>query len=222
VLLLSLFAAGMVAALAACLLQLSGATLRRASAAIDVKRAFYLAEAGLAEAYSGLLIGKTGNVGTAERPAKLGRGLLWVEATSPDTDHVLLRSTGMCGLGRAVLALVAERGEESVASLGVFSQQPLSIPAGVTISGFDSAASPPPSTPLEPGQPAPRPQTARLGSNGDIAIAGTKLKPTKIYADVSSGPRHTTSMSKDVLHVGKKEARTAVASLPPIEAPSRS
>ena len=82
-----------IATASAGLLQLSAATARRQSAAMHRTLAFYLAEAGLAEAYAGLTIGKTGNVGSEGRPAVFGDGLFWVAATDNGDDTVTLDCT---------------------------------------------------------------------------------------------------------------------------------
>lgn len=225
VLLFALIAVGMVAVMATALLQVSSATMRRQAGALETRRSFYLAEAGLAEAYSGLMVGKTGNVGTRERPAALGAGLFWVEATAVDAQHVQLQSTGMSGLGRAVLSIAAERGEQSVASLGVFASSALTVPPGTQIAGHDSqAADAPPSQPPGPlggilGPPAPPPQIGRLGSNEGIAVQGTSKKPTTVHADLGAGPEHHATLAKGVKHVGKNQPRSAAAPLPPIEPP---
>ena len=78
---LALIAVMAAAMLAAGFLQLSSAITRRQSAAVSTRQAFYLAEAGLAEAYMGLSVARTGNVGTEELPVSFGGGLFWVEAT---------------------------------------------------------------------------------------------------------------------------------------------
>ena len=82
---------------AAGFLQFTALRARGQSLALDRKRAFYLAEAGLAESYAGLRIGKTGVVGTQADPAAFGAGLFWVEATELSEDILSLDSTGMVG-----------------------------------------------------------------------------------------------------------------------------
>ena len=78
-LVLSLIVVLVVSTLAASFLQLTSAVTRRQANAVDIKQAFYLAESGLTEAYSGLMQGKTGSVGSQADPAIFGRGLFWVE-----------------------------------------------------------------------------------------------------------------------------------------------
>jgi len=201
-------AVSVVAVIATCLLQSVGMSARREQNAIDTRRAFYLAEAGLAEAYGGIRIGKTGNVGTAARPAVVGEGIFWVEASAPVDGRIELKSTGMRGVGQVSLSMVVEKGEQSVASLGVFSSLTLNIPPGSTIQGFDSS------------QETAALATGRLGSNETIAATGTMKQPTTIRADLITGPRQLPSLGSYVTHTGGIEARDAAVMLPPVEVPS--
>ena len=211
-LLLALVTVLSVAAISAAIVQVTGATARRQSAALDLRRAFYLAEAGLAEAYTGLMMGKTGNVGSREDPARFGDGLLWVEARDAGPDLVELECTAHCGGGRAILEMVAERGERSVATLGVFAVEPLDVPPGSTVDGFDSQV---PSAPEGGAALA----TGRLGSNGDIRIEGTLAQPTVVRADLQPGVEHGVTMGPGVTHVGTVEPRTSSVQLPPVTLP---
>jgi hypothetical protein len=211
-LLLALVSVLSVAAIGAALMQVTGAVVRRQAAALDMRRAFYLAEAGLAEAYTGLMMGKTGNVGSPEEPARFGDGLLWVEARDAGEDLVELECTAHCGGGRSVLAMVAERGEQSVATLGVFAADELSVPPGSTVDGFDSQATPAPSGDFVPA-------TGRLGSNADIQVEGTLAQPTVVRADLQPGAQHTVTLGPGVTHVGSVEPRASNVQLPPVTLP---
>ena len=135
VLVLSLIAVGVVASLSVAYLQLSATVTRSQAAASDVKLSFYLAEAGLAEAYSGLQVGRTGNVGSESKPVILGDGLFWVEATELDDDHLQLDSTGMAKSGKAELSMVIRKGSTNVGGLGIFSEDDLVIGDGTLIDG---------------------------------------------------------------------------------------
>lgn len=140
VLALAVLAVLAVATLSASMLQLSGATTRRQVSNTNLKLAFYAAEAGLAEAYQGVSIGKTGNVGTGLAPARFGNGLFWVEATHHADGTITLRSTGMVGNGSAELSLVVEPRLASVAALGLFADEGLQLGPGASVDGYDSGA----------------------------------------------------------------------------------
>jgi hypothetical protein len=83
VMVFSLIAVIAIGAMSVAALQVSIATTKRQGASVDQRQAFYLAEAGLAEAFAGLGIGKTGQVGTQADPAGYGGGLFWVDAVDP-------------------------------------------------------------------------------------------------------------------------------------------
>lgn len=100
----ALFVVLMVGTLSMAYLQMSVSKNKEQQTAADAKRAFYVAEAGLAEAYSGLVIGKSGNVGSDVVPARFGNGVFWVVAESVGTNKTVLTSTGLCGTGRTCVS----------------------------------------------------------------------------------------------------------------------
>ncbi len=135
---MALFAAFSVAAISLALLQLGAATTRRQAAAADRTRAFYLAEAALAEAYWGVMTGKTGQVGSGTDPAAYGDGLFWVDSDYALDGSVMLEATGMVGKARVRLGLAVRWTEESVASLGFFSGGDLVLQPGSLVDGYSS------------------------------------------------------------------------------------
>ena len=134
-LVLALIVVMLVAMLGGGLLQLTSAVTRRQTAAVDQTRAFYLAEAGLAEAFQAVRIGRTGQIGSEAAPARYGNGLVWVDATETSDGHIRLEATGMIGPGRASLAFVVEPVE---VSLGFFSDEDLVVESVLLMDGFDS------------------------------------------------------------------------------------
>jgi hypothetical protein len=136
-LLLAVTLVALTAVAAGAILGLSTATSGRQSAAVDNKRAFYIAEAGLSEAYAGLSAGLTGHIGTAEAPAKVGDGLVWVQASLIDPDHMRLRSSAVCGKGQAALEVIVQR---VVQPVGIFSDEPLELDVPFLLDGYDSSA----------------------------------------------------------------------------------
>ena len=215
---MSLVAVIGVSVLAAGLLQVASATMRRSQATLDNRRAFYLAEAGLAEGYTGLAEGLSGNVGTQARPARYGEGLFWVESAFLASGHVELESTGMCGGGRATLALVAQPVVSSVTGLGVFSSANLRVEPGSLIDGYDSRLG---SYASQADMTATPPHTAGgalVGSNGDISVAGGRVG-SAIYGDARPGPGRTVSTAGSVIITGSTQPRSELSVLPPVEVP---
>jgi hypothetical protein len=218
-LLMSLIAVIGVSALAAGLLQVSSATMRRNQVTLDNRRAFYLAEAGLAEGYAGLAEGRTGNVGTPEVPARYGEGLFWTVSTFLPSGHVELESTGMCGIGRATLAMVAQPVVSSVTGLGVFSSQSLRVEPGSLIDGYDSSQG---SYESQADMTATPPHTsggAIVGSNQGISVAGGRTG-SFIYGDARPGPGQSVVQSGTVTITGSTAPRAEASPLPPVEVPT--
>lgn len=212
VLVLSLVAVATVVVLAASFSQFASAVANRQAQAVHRKRAFYMAEAGLAEAFAGFSCGKSGNVGTQESPAVLGDGLFWVEAVELQPDVVRLDSTGMVGTGSAELSLIVRRGETSVAALGVFSGGQMTLGPGSLLDAYDSSKGAYATQADKSG--------AALGSNEGISISGSLLQPTTIKGDVTPGTESAVSTLGSVTITGSTQAAFADTELPPIEVPA--
>ena len=132
---LALIVVVIVASLGAAYLQVATAISSRQTSEVENVKAFYLAEAGLAEAFQAVRIGRTGQVGSRFTPAVHGAGLLWVDALATGDEQVRLESTALVGSGRATLALVVEPVE---IPLGFFSDEDLLVDSVVLVDGFDS------------------------------------------------------------------------------------
>jgi hypothetical protein len=133
-----LFVVLTVSVLSVAYLQLSLSRSREGRGAVDAKRAFYLAEAGLAESITGLRMGRSGNVGSPDAPASFAHGVYWVTAEEQQDNTVLLRSTGLVGSSRKSVAVVVDRTAESIPGLGVFADQDVVVGPGVLVDGYDS------------------------------------------------------------------------------------
>jgi len=127
-----------VAGMSYSLLRITTFTTQRQASSTDDKRAFYVAEAGLAEAYYGLSRGYTGAIGTSDQPVLLGDGLAWVDATRTD-DEILLRSTGLVGSGRATVEIALQSID---VELGIFADEGIELDVPFLIDGFDSGVEP--------------------------------------------------------------------------------
>ena len=248
VLALAMMAVLAAATLSASMLQLSSAMTRRQLSNTNLKLAFYTAEAGLAEAYQGVSIGKTGNVGTGEAPARFGNGLFWVEATHHEDGTVTLRSTGMVGNGSAELSMVVEPRLASVASLGLFADEGLQLGPGASVDGYDSGAGeyelslagadPLPGVSVSTGgvlggleedlesstgigvtDHAPEPQ-GKLGSNQDVTLTGTRSSPVVVDGDAQPGPEHLVITSDHATVTGSTAPAELPTALPAVTAPS--
>ncbi len=124
-----------IGALGAAFLRVSSSFHLRQKSELENLQAFYLAEAGLAESFNAIRMGRTGEIGSEASPARFGGGLLWVVASETANGNVRLESTGMVGSGRATLALHVEPVEVEV---GFFSDADLVIQSVLMVDGFDS------------------------------------------------------------------------------------
>lgn len=209
-LVLSVVAVLVVSILAASFLELATSITRRMGSASDTMQALYLAEAGLTEAYTGLAVAKTGNVGSEAQPVAYGGGLFWVEATRHPSGMVELESTAMFGTGRMKLGLVCEPVDFNVSSLGFFTEENLRVNPGALIDSFDSSQG---SYQDQIGTPLNN--LAIVGSNDDISIAAGD----KVFGSVTYGPNGKLTLGQDAVVTGSKTARQQLEQLPPIEVP---
>ncbi len=214
-------------------LQLSMSKNREQSSSVDAKRAFYIAEAGLAEAYAGLVAGKSGNVANGTIPARFANGAFWVEAVDEGEGRRTLTSIGMCGTGRSALSIVVENIPESVGALGVFGDQGLTIGQGVTIDGYDSRRGTYASQQggggagaldglggmVDGGAVAEPPVGSRVGCNADILLPGGRTE-THIDGDAQPGPEGSVVRGTGVTITGSTAPRSSAANLPALEVPS--
>lgn len=215
VLVVSLIAVFVVAAMGAGFLRLTSAVMRRNELSIDTKAAFYLAEAGLAEGWQGLLIGKTGNVGTQQAPAKYGQGLFWVEATDNPDGTVTLESTGMSGRGRATLSVVADWPDTAATPMTIFSEEDLAVPERTVVDSYDSAVGP-----YAPGGNPAAKHPVIVQSNGAIAVGGTSTDPTTIDGNLVSGTASAITVSPDATVTGSTGPSDTPIVLDPVVAPA--
>src|SRR6186713_105289 len=132
-LIIALFVVLMISVLSMSYLQMSLSKNKEQQNAADAKRAFYLAEAGMAESYAGLLAGQSGNVGNDIVPARFGAGVFWVKAEDLGNANLCLTSTGLCGSGRACISIVVHNESQSIASQGLFADQGIAINVGSVV-----------------------------------------------------------------------------------------
>ncbi|NOT32396.1 MAG: hypothetical protein HOP15_18275 [Planctomycetes bacterium] len=209
-LLFSVMAVMVVSILAAGFLQISLAVTRRLNSSADTAQALNLAEAGLAEAYTGLAQARTGNVGSEAAPAVFGSGLLWVEATEHASGLVELECTAMYGTGRATLGLVCEPVGLGIGSLGFFISDSVRLNPDVRLDSYDSSQG------KYAGQVnTPLNNQGTVGSNNDISIAAGGL----IFGDVVFGPMGKVDVASGAIVTGGTSARPELEIPPPIDVP---
>ena len=122
-------------------LQVSRAASNEVLEQVDQASAFYLAEAGVAEAIEALRSGATGNVGTPQTPAFLANGVVWIEATDIGNNQTRLVATGLKGSGRAALEVVVGTGGGGTPMFPglMMSKERVDLDQGMTIDSYDSS-----------------------------------------------------------------------------------
>jgi hypothetical protein len=207
----SLVVVMLMAMLSAAMLTLRGSMARRQLGALDAKRVFYVAEAGLAEGAASLALGKNGNVGSSADPARFGEGIFWTEALSPADGYTQLTCTALCGTGRCTLQMVVHNGPDLIGSLGLFGDQSVAIGKSSSVVGFDSSRD---------AGVVPVSVPAHVASNGAIDIAaGTRALPTTIRGDVVPGPGQAVTAGLNTSITGSTAPGEAAAELPLIAVP---
>jgi type II secretory pathway pseudopilin PulG len=210
-LVLSLMAVLVVSILAAGFLQLATSIGRRIHSSSDTLHAFQIAEAGLAEAYTGMGAAHTGNVGTPDVPAFFGGGLFWTEVTQAVGGMAEIRCTAMYGTGRATLGLVCEPVEIGVGGLGFFTKDDLKVNPDVRLDSYDS----------QQGSYTSQINSSLnnqgiIGSNGNVTLSSGNL----IFGDVVHGPTSKASIPAGATVTGDVTPRPELEVLPPVDVPN--
>ncbi len=221
-LLVSIMFVMIVASMGMVMLQMHTSQARRQIQATDNKRALYIAEAGLAEAFMCVAQGKSGNVGSETLPARFADGIYWVEATHGANDEIGLVSTGLCGSGRFALSLVLTKQSETISSLGFYAEQDVVVGAGSIVDGYDSRAG----SLLEQLDPSLAFSStgtgAVIGAGGDVVLQAS-LDPsalqTHVFGDVHAGPSGVVSQESGTTITGATTPLPFSAGLPDASAP---
>lgn len=219
----SLMMVGIVTASGMAMLQIHIARGRRQGQATDNKRALYIAEAGIAEAYLAVAQGRSGNVGTEQQPAQFANGVYWVEAEDGEENQVALRSTGMCRTGRFALSVVVERSYSTVTSLGMFGGEGVIVGEGAVIDGYDSREGSPPALERLLSVVENLSGSARVGTNGEAVVEGggllALLNQTLVHGNITPGPGQAVTIEPGALVTGSTLPGRSVVALPALETP---
>ncbi|MEL6906303.1 MAG: pilus assembly PilX N-terminal domain-containing protein, partial [Planctomycetota bacterium] len=133
-LVLSLIMVMVCASLGAAFTQLASSAARQQTHEVAQLQAFYVAEAGLAEGFFAVRMGRTGQIASEAVPARFGGADVWVESYT-DGDTTFLRSNARRARSDASLALVIR---PEPPELGFFSDETLVLEGAVLVDGFDS------------------------------------------------------------------------------------
>ncbi|MEZ5977756.1 MAG: hypothetical protein R3F34_06015 [Planctomycetota bacterium] len=104
------------------------------AASSEQKLAFYMAEAGLADAFDDLRSGGSGNIGTKEVPATYGSGAFWVESVEDEDQVVFIESTGLFQTTAVRLSQAVQKPKLPIGEYGFFGEGGVVVGENVTIS----------------------------------------------------------------------------------------
>jgi len=138
-LVLSLVLVTVCATLGAAFTTLAASNARRQSHAVAQLKAFYAAEAGLAEAFVAVRMGRSGDIATPEEPAAWGHCEVFVRAFEDEEHRVHLLSKALYGRSEAILGQVVLPPEPP---LGFFAIEDLVIDGEVLVDGFNGDRQP--------------------------------------------------------------------------------
>jgi len=201
------------------MLQLHIARGRRQGQATDNKRAIYIAEAGIAEAYLAVVQGRTGNIASEAVPAQFANGIYWVEAEDGDDGQVALRSTGLCRTGRFAVSVVVERTYDPITSLGMFGGEQVIVGEGAVIDGFDSRKGAPMDLPTLLSVYADVRGMARVSSNGEVIVEASKSAQTLVHGSARPGVGQAVTIEPGGIVTGSTLPGKSVVALPDLKLP---
>lgn len=197
--------------------QLDLSKAREQRVAVDTKRAFYMAEAGLAEAFHGVVSGKSGNVGTEDEPARYANGIFFTTAKEEGYGRVTLTSTGMCGAGRATLSILVERTSNGIGAMGFFGDQEVVVEPNAVVDSYDSRRGPYSSGLLGIGNNAGT--SARVGSNHNLTVGGS-TGTTRVQGDAQPGPSGVLIRGRNTTITGTTAPFLTATELESIQVPT--
>lgn len=202
-----------VCVLSAAFMRAAMLSTRRQQQSQDMRRAFYLAEAGLHEGMAGLFRGSTGIVGSAEAPVVFGEGFFWVEVEPLDDDLLQLESHARSHGGQATLAWVVQRIPFNFSEFGFFAVKDLKVKKGSLVDGYDSSVAP------YDAEAAREARTGRLVSNEDVELEADAGRPTAVYGSVNHGLEHEVVAEDGVTLAGETASLLEQLVPPAVEFP---
>jgi hypothetical protein len=160
------------------------------------KLAFYMAEAGIADAVDDVRGGGSGNIGTLELPAVYGSGAFWVETVTDSHGIVHITSTGLYGGTSHRLSQAIHKPELPIGDFGFFGSAGVSVGEDVTIDSLPVEEEEPPAGGSGGTSPVQRillpsaPPVAQLGGLNLLGSDGTieLLAGAEVLGSVLAGP----------------------------------
>lgn len=210
---------GTLLVLSSAFLRLGVTSSNQHGAALDQSRAFYVAEAGIAEAGLALRMGKSGNVASQAQPGTYADGLVWVTAVDLGDSDYQLDSIALCNSGRAAVRAVVHAELNGEPVYAVTSDLPLIVGSNVMVDSynpnFGSYASQP-KVKIPPHNDFVVKTKGTVGSNQGISLATND----RIYGDAIPGPGATiTGLGGNTFATGSTLPALQPVPMPPVVVP---
>ncbi len=194
-------------------ISLSLASLSRSSAeenrtAKDETNAYYIAQAGLAQAVQDLRAGGTGAVGSLQQQQDFGGARFWVDSVDLGNGLRSLVATGLDNRAGARIELVLQEAALPFFRYGAFGELGLTLDSNATIDSYNSA--------LGPYSAVNKAHNGNAGSNRSISLRSN----SRIHGSAQPGPGHTVNIIGNAVVTGATSPAPTLFELPPIEFPA--
>jgi hypothetical protein len=210
---------GTLLVLSSAFLRLGVTSSHQHTSALDQSRAFYVAEAGIAEAGMALRMGKSGDVASRATPGMYGDGLVWVTATDLGGGDYQLDSVALCNSGRAAIRAIVNSISTGDPVYAVTSDMPLIVGSNVLVDSYNpnlgSYASQP-KVKIAPHNDFVVGTKGMIGSNQGINLSSND----RIYGDAVPGPGASISgLGGNTFVTGSTTPALKPVPMPPVTVP---
>lgn len=182
---------------------------------IDRLQAFFLAEAGLAEAIKSLNAGGSGAVGSQASPISWQGGQYWTTATLNADSSYAVVSTGIFRGQTRSIASAVKRVQAPLFNMALFADEWVQMDSNAYTDSYNSDLGPYNASNNYKGSFYHN-ADGDVGSNGSVTLESN----AKIFGDVWIGPGGTTSINKNAYVSGSTIYGTSKVVLPPVTLPA--
>ena len=186
------------------------------NALADDRCAFSLAEAGIGEALTAVRAARSGAIGSADAPAYLGHGLLWVEATPLASGGTRLVAKALKGSGRAALEVVVGPAPSFWARYpGIASLEALDVKTDGLFDSYDSSLGDY-ATQLRARGNGRVNENVGLSSNDDVSVGNHG----EVWGSVHAGPGGSAGFGSGAFASGSTTPLPTPMALEPVSPPA--
>lgn len=201
------------AILSMAVLEVGRGVSREIETSAENRGSFFLAEAGIAEAVAARRAGGTGNVASADLPAYLDGGVLWVEAEDLGNGRTRLVSNAMKGEGRSSVEVILGSTNVWARLPGVTSLEEPILKSDNFLDSYDSRKG---TYADQLGAETHAGEGNTLQSNAGLDLGSGMA----VYGNAHVGDGHSLSMGAGSFVTGSTAPLTAPLEMAPVTAPS--